>query len=91
MTAWSALTVLQTILTNYYFGSAVAYDVAVIVGFLIAFMIAGLEFRYAAVLVLPLVGAFALQGVFGAYAWVGNVALLLVGIVYAYAVLDLFT
>jgi hypothetical protein len=91
MTGWEALTPLRDILITYYFGSPVAYYTSIVFFVFLALIVAGLEIRMAVVLSLPLVATFAIYGVFGAYTWVANVMLLLVGIVYAYAIIELFT
>jgi len=91
MTSWDALTPIRDILINYYFGSPVAYYTSIIFLVFILLIIAGLEMRMAVVLSLPLVATFAVYGVFGDLTWVANIMLLLIGIIYAYAIIELFT
>lgn len=91
MTDWSALTPLRDILIVYYFGSPVAYYTSIVFAIFIALIVAGLEMRMAVVLSLPMVATFAVYGIFGSFTWVANVMLLLIGIVYAYAIIELFT
>lgn len=91
MTDWSALLPLQNILINYYFGSPIAYYSSIIFLVFIGLVVAGLEARLAVVFSLPLVATYALYGIFGTFTWVANVMLLLVGIIYAYAIIELYT
>lgn len=91
MTDWSALVIFRDILITYYFGSPVIFYVSLVAFFLLALVIAGLDMRMALIFSLPLVGAFAVYGVFGAYTWIGNAFLLVIGILYAYILIELFT
>lgn len=91
MTTWESLGVFRDILINYYFGSAPMYYGSIVVFFILALMIAGLEFRLSILFSLPLVMAFTIDGVWGNAGYVGNIALLLVAIIYAYAIMELMT
>jgi len=91
VTEWSALLPLQDILIVYYFGSPIAFYTSQIILLFIALIMAGLEIRLALIMSLPLVGTYLIYGLFGSYDWVANVLLLIIGIVYAYAVIELMT
>lgn len=91
MTAWSALDVFTQVLIVYYFGNAVNFYAGVTLFFVIGLAISGIELRMAILFALPLIGAFALYGAFGAHTWVSAVVLVIVAIIYGYAVIDLFT
>ena len=91
MTDWSFLLPIQEILQQYYFGDQITYYAGVLMLFLIIFVSAGLDFRFALIFCLPLAGAFVLAGVFGGSTWILPAMLTLLAMVYAYAVIDLFT
>lgn len=91
MSGWELLVPLRDILIQYYFGSDVLFYSTVIIGLLILFTVAGLDIRFSMALMLPLVAAFVLDGVFMQFGWILNFALLLVAVVYAYAIIKIFT
>lgn len=91
MTSWESLGIFRDILINYYFGSVTIYYGSIVVFFILALMIAGLELRLALLFSLPLVMAFTIDGVWGSVTYVKQVALLLVAIIYAYAIMELMT
>lgn len=91
MTDWSALNVIRDVLINYYFGDVVLYYSSIVLFFLLVLIVAGLDARMAVIFSLPLVAAFSLAGVFGSTTWVMPVILTIIAIIYAYAIIDLFT
>lgn len=91
MTSWDALEPLRDILINYYFGSPVAYYSSIVFFVFILLVLAGLEMRMAVVMTLPLLATFAVYGIFGSFTWVANIMLLIIGFIYAYAIIELFT
>ena len=91
MTDWSALEIFRDILINYYFGSPITFYSSLIAFFILALLLAGLDVKLAIVFSFPLIAAFTLYGVFGAYTWIGNGFLVIIGIIYAYILIQLFT
>ena len=91
MTDWSALNIIKDTLITFYFGSPVAFYSSIVVLFLLALIIAGLDLRMALVFSLPLIAAFSIFGIFGIYTWVFNLMLLIIGIIYAFILIQMFT
>lgn len=91
MTSWETLGVLRDIFIQYYFGSPVMFYTSIIIIFILALSLAGLELKLAIVFSLPLVAAFALNGIFGEYTWVNNIFLLLIAFIYGFALMELIT
>lgn len=87
-TGWQTL---SDNLVGFYFGSTTFFFVALLLLFFILLIVSGVDFRYALLFSLPLVAGMSLGGAFGAVGWVYSVALLVVSIVYAYAILKIFT
>jgi hypothetical protein len=84
-------TTLQDNLITYYFGSALMFGVGILLAFFIFLLITGIDVRYAILFSLPLGAGMLLGGAFGNAGWVYNVLLLVVSIVYAYAIMKIFT
>lgn len=91
MTSWNALGDLQTILINYYFGSPFLYYMGLTILFFLSLIFAGVDERLALFFSFPLIAAFLLAGVLGGASWIVYVVMIAVGIIYAYAVIDIFT
>lgn len=91
MTSWDALNVLKDTLISYYFGSPVAFYAALVVLFILALSIAGLDIKLAIIFSLPLVAAFTINGLWGSYTWANNLFLLVVALIYGFVLLELFT
>lgn len=91
MTNWTDLVILKDNLITYYFGSPLVFYLGVAFLVLLILLMAGMDLRFALLFSLPIVAAMSLQGLFGAYNWIVSVILVLVAIVYAYALIKLFT
>ena len=91
MTSWTDLNFIRDVLITYYFGNQEFFFAGVIILFMFAISIIGMDFKYGAIICLPLVGAFVISGVFASVTWVLPVTLLIVGLFYAYALIDLLT
>ena len=91
MTTWSLFTVLRDLLVQYYTGTEVILYAGIILLFFLGLLMAGMEFRYTIIFMVPLAGALALAGVFGANSWVLNTVLLIVAFIYGYALLKFYT
>lgn len=90
MTNWNDLSLVGDNLVSYFTGSYAVLATFIIVLFLLLLLARGLEFRYATLFVLPLLGGFSIIGWLGS-SWPVQVALLLVGLVYGFAVVRLTT
>lgn len=92
MTSWEYFGgLLRDILITYYFGNQTLFYSSIVVVFMIALLMAGLEFRQTILFTLPLVAVLGLNGAFGVNTWVVSLFLLAVAFVYAYIIMDLFT
>jgi hypothetical protein len=91
MTEWSNFNYLKEVLIIYYFGNPLIFYLATIALFLLLFVMAGIDFRSSIVYTLPLVAAFSIGGFFGEYSYIINIALLVVSLIYGYAILKLMT
>lgn len=91
MTDWSNFSYLKEVLVVYYFGNPLVFYIATITLFILLFVMAGIDFRQSIVYTLPLVAAFSMNGFFGEYSYIINIALLIVAIIYGYAVIKLMT
>lgn len=88
---WSAFSEVGQLLIQYYFGSPMVFYTSMILLFILFITAAGLDIRLSLVFSLPLIGAFAANGVFGVYGWITNLALIIIAIIYSYALLKIFT
>lgn len=92
MTSWETFGgIFRDILIVYYFGNPVLFYSTVIIAFVVLMLSKGLSLQQSVVFSLPLVAVFATNGAFGSNTWVTAVILLVVAVIYAYAILDLFT
>jgi hypothetical protein len=91
MTSWEVFNTIRDILIQYYFGDALTFYAGISVLFFLGLVLAGLDFRLALVFSLPLIGAFGLGAVWAGHTWITALLLIVVSIIYAYALIDLFT
>lgn len=91
MTDWSNFNYLREVLIVYYFGNPLVFYIATITLFLLLFVMAGIDFRQSIVYTLPLIAGFSIGGFFGEYGYIINIALLIVAIIYGYAIIKLMT
>jgi len=91
MTAWSNFNYLKEVMVVYYFGNPLIFYLSIILLFMLLFVMAGIDFRTSIVFTLPLVAAFSINGFFGEYGYIINIALLVVSLIYGYAVIKLMT
>lgn len=90
MTNWNDLTIVGDNLVSYFTGSYAVLAAFITLFFLLLLLARGLEFRYATLFVLPIVGGFSVIGWLGS-SWVVQVALLVIGLMYGFAVVRLTT
>lgn len=91
MTSWSLFSALADVLVQYYTGSELVLYAGIMILFFLGLLMAGMEFRYTVIFILPLAAALAGAGVFGPNTWVFNVLLLVVAFIYGYALLKFYT
>lgn len=91
MTSWELLGVFRDVLIQYYFGSPIMFYAGLVILFIMALSLSGVDIRLAIIFSLPLVATFTINGVWGAYTWVTNLVLMFVALIYAYALIELFT
>lgn len=89
MVEWSSFGVVGSNFVTYLFGSYLAFGIVISIIFLIVLMTAGLEFKYSIVLTLPLLGLFSLAGWLGNATWALNALLLVISLIYAFAMIKL--
>jgi len=94
MTNFESFSLVWENLVEYFFGSYIALSIFLILIFMVVLLARGLDFRFATLFALPLVGFFVAIGWFGslgAAQWIVNLVLIGVGFIYAFAVLRLTT
>lgn len=90
MTEWTDFGIVGDNIVTYLLGSYATLGVLLTVIFLIILMTVGLEFKYALPLSLPIIGLFSLAGWFGSANWILNATLMVVALVYAFAITKIF-
>lgn len=91
MTTWETLNVFRDILIQYYFGNVAMFYIGIVVLFILALSLDGLEFRLVLVFSIPLIVGLAADGLLGTANGFKEVALLIVAIIYAFAIMELMT
>lgn len=88
---WNDFNVLYENLAIYLFGSYEITGLFMTIFVLLAFGLSGLPMRFAFILILPIISGFVVAGFFGSFTWIINSLLIIIGILYAYAVIKLFS
>lgn len=94
MTEWSNFNLVFENLVQYFTGSYGVLALFFVGAFMFALMSRGLDFRYASILSMPLLGLFVLIGWFGVSAgssFILNAALIIVGVFYSIAMVRMTT
>lgn len=85
MTSFTALNVVTETFVNFFFGTQTALGVGVIIFFLLAMLATGIDFKFSSLLTLPLIAALVIGGFMGVNAWVLNLSLMIVAVIYGSA------
>ena len=89
MTEWALFGMIGQNMVTYLTGSYAILGIIAMIFFLVALLVVGLEFKYAAPLSLPIFAAFVAAGWFGELSWVLNIGLIVVAIIYGVAMVKL--
>ena len=88
---WTALDLVGDNLVTYMFATEMALASAVCIFFLLLLIGAGVDFKYAIIFILPLVGAYTIGGAFGVNVWVLHTVIFVAGIIYSAAIIKIST
>ena len=89
MTTWTLFGSLQDILISFYFGSHVSFAISMLAVMLIAFLASGAGVKYTILFLIPLAAGLAIGGWFGVETWILHQILVVVGVIYYFAILKL--
>lgn len=89
MADFSDLSIIGHNFVTYLFGNYLIFALIISAFFLIVLLTLGMEFKYAFPLMLPVVALFSIAGWFGNTTWVLNAILLVVGLIYAFAIIKM--
>ena len=90
MTDWTAFNLIRDNAVAHFFGDYVTLAFVLTALFIIILVGAGIDFRYAIVFSLPIVGGFAAIGYFGSFGWIVNAFLIVIGLIYGFVLIRMY-
>jgi hypothetical protein len=91
MTDWTAFNMVFENSITYFFSDYTIFALVMSLLFLIIMVGVGMEFKHAMVFTLPIVGGFAAYGLLGNISWIVDIVLIIVGLIYAIALIKLYS